>query len=313
VLIDGTPTSSTTGAGLKLLNGGACTVSSNPCTGTYTLASGLADKQHTVEIYKRTEALYGYVQFQGFSNVSGGSGDWALVPTVDPYPRRIEFIGDSITAGYGVLGPNANCQDDGDYNDAYESFSGDTAHSLGASFVGIAYSGKGAYVDYNGNTTASDPSNPEMPAQWLRTWENNPTSSYAFATQVDVVVINLGTNDFSYQNKDPGAPFVTAYQNLVGSVRSKYPNAYILMLVGPIVTRYNPFDGAAAQLKSDLDSIVTHFGNLGDHNMADLNVGEEPDCESEPTSCGCSDHPNVAEDTSVAAAVVANIKAAKGW
>ena len=46
---------------------------------TYNVVSGLADKQHHVEIYKRNEALYGYFQFYGFTNVSGGSatGRWS--------------------------------------------------------------------------------------------------------------------------------------------------------------------------------------------------------------------------------------------
>ncbi len=165
VVVDGTAVTPT-GHGLVLNNNGACS-STDVCTGTYSLATGLGAGQHTVELYKRTEANYGYVQFGGFKNITGG----ALVATPDPYPRRIEFIGDSITAGYGVLGTNP-CDDVGDVNDAYESYAGQTARALGASFVGIAFSGKGAYQDANGSTTTTGkppyPADPELPALYPR-------------------------------------------------------------------------------------------------------------------------------------------------
>ena len=277
---------------------------------SYNVITGLADKQHHVEIYKRNEALYGYFQFFGFTNGSGGSGDWALVATPDPYPRKLEFIGDSITAGYGVLGTNP-CDDSSSVNDTYVAYPGDTARRLGASFVSIAFSGKGAYQDLNGNTTASDPSEPEMPALYTRTVENFSGSTYSFATPVDAVVINLGTNDYN-QGHDP-AGFVPAYEALVATVRLHYPDAYILMIDGPLLSNGYPFDGAYNQLDTDLGTVVAHFKNLtpSDTNMGVLEVPIQGDCSM--ISCGCDEHPTVSEDASIATMIAANIKAAKRW
>jgi lysophospholipase L1-like esterase len=307
VVVDGTAVSPTS-HGLVLNNGGACK-KTDVCTGTYTLTSGLADGLHKIELYKRTEANYGYIQFGGFKNVTGGSGDWALEASPDDYPRKLEFIGDSITAGYGVLGTNP-CNDDGDVNDAYESYAGQTARALGASFVGIAFSGKGAYQDANGNTTTTgNPPDPELPALYPRTWENNSGSTYNFATPVDAVVINLGTNDYN-QGYDP-TNFVSAYEGLVATVRSHYPNAYILLIDGPLLSNNYPFTNAYDQLDTDLGKILTHFKNLNDTNMDVLEVPIQGDCSE--ITCGCDEHPTVSEDQSISVLIANKIKAAKGW
>jgi lysophospholipase L1-like esterase len=313
VIVDGTtiyPTTST-GPGLVLDDHGQCALG-DTCSATYTIASGLADKQHHVEIYKRTEALYGEIQFEGFQNVSGGTNDWALVPTPDPLPRRIEFIGDSITAGYGVLGTNP-CNDDGDYNDVYLAYSGDTAHQLGASFVAIAHSGEGVYMDTNGDT--SDP----IGLEYTRTVDLFSESVYDFSTQVDAVVINLGTNDFDGYNKNhsgnPGTKFTKPYEALVTTVRASYPNAYILLLAGPLITESYPYPNAYDDLQTDLETVVNHFTANGDTKIASLAVGIEPDCTvtGQEALCGCADHPSVSEQSTVATKVAGALKAALGW
>ena len=189
------------------------------------------------------------------------------------------------------------------------AYPGDTARGLGASFVSIAFSGKGAYQDLNGNTTASDPSEPEMPALYTRTVENFSGSTYNFATAVDAVVINLGTNDYN-QGSDP-AGFVPAYEGLVATVRGHYPNAYILLIDGPLLSNGYPFTNAYNQLDTDLSTIVAHFKSLNDTNMAVLEVPIQGDCSQ--ITCGCDEHPTVSEDQSISVLIANKIKAAKGW
>lgn len=60
---------------------------------------------------KRTEASFGVVTFSGF-NIVGESGQREFISALDSYDfqekrqdeRRIEFIGDSISCGYGIEG-----------------------------------------------------------------------------------------------------------------------------------------------------------------------------------------------------------------
>jgi lysophospholipase L1-like esterase len=122
---------------------------------------------HEVTIYKNTEAQKGQVIFKGF-DLHGGT---FLPPT--RRPRRIEFIGDSITCGYGNEGKNATCPFEVKIRDArdangnivmkngkpaavtvpvterqYLSFTALAARELDADAVTICWSGKGVYKNF---------------------------------------------------------------------------------------------------------------------------------------------------------------------
>ena len=71
--------------------------------GVYNLVSGLPDAEHEITLYKRTGASSGELQFLGFIPFNEGC---LLLPPAR-LPRRIEFIGDSITCGYGNEAPDA--------------------------------------------------------------------------------------------------------------------------------------------------------------------------------------------------------------
>ena len=161
-------------------------------SGTYVLASGLTAGQHDVAITRRTESFFGITRFRGFS---GGT----LVPTPAP-ARFIEFVGDSMTCGYGVLGPGAECPFSADTEAETHAFGALTASALDAAHVAIAYSGKGVVRNYGGDTDGL------LPELYLRTFADDASSAYGFDQYVpDVVVINLGTNDYSVG--DPGVAF----------------------------------------------------------------------------------------------------------
>jgi hypothetical protein len=69
---------------------------------------------HSVVLRKRTEALFGVVTFHGFAVAGASSGDDGerfFIPAVKAAmrpkaleSRRIEFVGDSISCGYGIEG-----------------------------------------------------------------------------------------------------------------------------------------------------------------------------------------------------------------
>ena len=73
-----------------VLDGVPTTVFKTTGAASYSLASGVADGEHDIMIYRRNEAFAGAVQFLGFT-VTGGK---PLVPTPVQYTRHIEFIGD---------------------------------------------------------------------------------------------------------------------------------------------------------------------------------------------------------------------------
>ncbi len=67
---------------------------------TIVLAKGLAGKQHLLRMQKRSEAEQGRTTVHSFDLEKGAS----LVSYFPSRARHIEFIGNSITAGYGTEG-----------------------------------------------------------------------------------------------------------------------------------------------------------------------------------------------------------------
>src|SRR5690606_4703274 len=75
------------------------TVATSSGQSSVALATGLADGTHDLLIWRNTEAAGGVSEFLGLSNFSAGGG---LLPPAAAPDRRIEIIGDSISAGAGA-------------------------------------------------------------------------------------------------------------------------------------------------------------------------------------------------------------------
>ncbi|MBV1858615.1 MAG: hypothetical protein KUG77_09410 [Nannocystaceae bacterium] len=184
---------------------------------SYVVASGLAPGEHDIEVVRRNEGYFGIVGYTGFELGSGTT----FVDTPWPYGLHVEFIGDSLTAGYGVECSSGDENFSAPTQSAYASYAMVAARELEASAHLIAYSGKGAYQNYGGNL--DEP----MPELWPRLFTTQAEPLWdAFAQPADVVVVNLGTNDFSaaiaYDD------FVGAYLALLEDVRTRYPSATII-------------------------------------------------------------------------------------
>lgn len=101
------------------------------------LAKDLPAGEHTIQLLKRTEAMVGSASIAGFQLADGSE---LLAP--DKPKRKIEVIGDSISAGFGD-----------EAKDQYQKFTPETEHAgiaygalaardLGAEYMCIAWSGK---------------------------------------------------------------------------------------------------------------------------------------------------------------------------
>ncbi len=184
---------------------------------SYVVASGLPAGEHDIEVVRRNEGYFGIVEYTGFEL----GADTTFVETAWPYDLHLEFIGDSLTAGYGVECSNGDENFSAPTQSAYASYAMVAARELEASAHLIAYSGKGVYQNYGGNL--DEP----MPVLWPRLFTTQAEPQWdASAQPADVVVVNLGTNDFSapisYGN------FVGAYVTLLQDVRTRYPAATIV-------------------------------------------------------------------------------------
>jgi lysophospholipase L1-like esterase len=195
---------------------------------TWRLAGDLAaDQTHTVELVKATEGFHGAMVFGGFALDPEGE----LRPWPGRRNRRILFIGDSITCGYGIEaeGPDEPYRTQ-DQNFCL-SFAGRTARVLDADCEVVARSGIGIYRNYNGPREGS----PEpLPALFDRVHFRQAEPRWdPAAFQPHVICINLGTNDFS--TAGPDVPrFVEAGADFLRRLNSLYPGARFVLVSGPM-------------------------------------------------------------------------------
>jgi lysophospholipase L1-like esterase len=253
------------------------------------ITSGLADGEHTVELYRRVEAHGGVTTFRGF-DFGGGT---LLPPPVAPN-RRVEVIGDSITCGYGNEGTNP-CSFTYETENHYMTYEAIAARAVGAELHTEAWSGKGVVCNY-GDDPCADP----FPEYYDRTLPNDAASVWDFTRwQADVVVVNLGTNDVSTAVDPTDQEFQSAYVAFLTRIRAHYPGALILCTNGPMLGG---------------DDLITVRGNI-DAAIATLGDGniKSFDIETQTGEVGCDYHPSIVIHQQVADVLVAQLQAELGW
>lgn len=240
--------------------------------GFYELANGLSETEHEITIVKRTEFYIGAAQFLGFDFRNG-----RVLPPPPASNRRIEIVGDSITCGFGnegVLG----MEYDPKYDNSWLSYGVIAARSLSADFMITGRSGFGIIRGYEGNRNNTVPSvyNMVLPDN-TRHWDFS-----CWAPQV--VVINLGTNDFS-----PGIPdreeFIGAYLDFVRRIHGNYPDARIICSVGPAVS-----DDALEFSREYVENgVVGRLSKQGNKRVSYLEFPHQ----KEEDGLGISEHPSL--------------------
>jgi len=234
------------------------------------LAENLAAGTHSVMFYKRTEAQMGSQLFLGFS-VLGSSTTKLNIPS-----RRLEFIGNSITCGYGVLDScvmNSSSALEGTClgftttsEDHYYSYAGVVARALGAEEQTLCWSGKGLYENLS-DTPGSV--NTTMPLLWdyAQPFANKSDTSIAAGWDYSryvpqAVVINLGTNDFGNSSNPPEKEFVDTYVAFIQRIKAEYGDSTpVVLLHGPMLgDSYPAGRNVATTLEKYIDSTIAIVG-----------------------------------------------------
>jgi hypothetical protein len=272
------------------------TLVATPARELYPVVDGLVPGEHQLTLVKRTEPLVGETQLLGFELDEGGR---LQVPVMGAARRRIEFIGDSVTAGFGVLGYDETCAFSPETEDFTVSFAALTARALDAEPVAVAWSGRGVVRNY-----ADEPGEP-MPVLYERTLPAHPDSRWDFRRWIaDAVVVNLGTNDFSV-GQCPSLPdFIDAYVGLLHRVRTVYPRVFLFCCLGPMLS--------GAELREARRAIMRAVDILhaeGAESVAFLEF--PPHTRSE--GYGCDGHPSARTHRRMSAQLTAAIRAALGW
>jgi lysophospholipase L1-like esterase len=270
-------------------------LAARPGTTTYPLAMGLPQGQHTVELRKITEARVGAVRFLGFAPQGG-----QMVPQAPAPARRLAVIGDSISTGYGDLGTTPYCAFSPSTQDSSQSFGAVAARQVQANLMNTAWAGKGIYRNNDGSTTDT------LPQLYGRTVGSDPKSVFDPTTFVpDAIVINLGTNDFNL-GVPPENPFEQAYKNFLVGLRATYPNAQILVALGPMLSDTYPAGQQHLSIaRRYLQAVVAAVGDpkVQFVEFAQLTSGAQ----------GCDSHPNVSAQQAMGNQLAQVLRSALSW
>ena len=258
---------------------------------SYQAASGLADKEHVVEIFKRTEPLVGQLQFQGFQLEAGRK----LLPLPARPNRRIEFVGDSITCGYGNEGAKAEEKFAPATENNYLAYGAVAARQLGAEYVAIAWSGK----------WIMGPN--AVPLLFDRALPDDAQSKWDFASWVPhAVVIHLGTNDFGPSNPSE-KDWTDAYRAFIQTLRKNYPQAHVFCAVGSMMSDGWPADRKAlSTIRSYVTGMIAKLGDKKTHFV-------EFEAQKQADGIGSDWHPSVKTHRLMADRLAASIKKELGW
>jgi len=197
------------------------------------LASGLSYGKHSLQLFKRTEWDKGKTWFYGFET---DAKTQLLKPDKLP-KRKIEFFGNSITCGYAIF-DTAKDFSTGYYENNYDAYGAITARHYNAQYHCTAKSGIGIMVSWFPLI---------MPEMYNRLDPTDSTSRWDFLKYTpDLVVINLFQNDSwivtmpdnqQFKKRFGSTPpdesqIVNAYKNFVQTIRSTYPKAPIICMLG---------------------------------------------------------------------------------
>ena len=273
-----------------------------------TLATALSEGCHLVRLMYIMEGYEYFPEFWGFVLDQGRK-----LVEAPPFPsRKIEFIGNSITCGYGNEGLCKEEHFDYATENHYYSYASIAARHLEAQHWVVARSGIGAYRNYGEPKTGSPDSC--MPVQyeytgyaWKSDLRNEPTflrEKWDFSRfQPDVVCINLGTNDLSTNNYDL-ALLKAGYQKLLGMVRQHNPQAKIVFLTGSMLQSQELLE--ARRL---LDEVTAEARKAGDSEIYRFDLspieGEE--------WYGNDYHPNIYQDEKMADELTAYLRKLMNW
>ncbi len=259
----------------------------------------------TVKVIKLSESQGGTV---GIGDIKVTSTD-GIRPT-EAKAHKIEFIGDSITCGYGIddediTGGFKNSTEDGSKTYAYK-----TAMNLDADYSVVSVSGIGVISNYTGAGSKNDEN--VMPKYYEKLayswasfgdWTSPAKVEWDFSKfQPDAVVINLGTNDSSYVAHDTTREleFVDGYVDFMKQIRKKNPEATIFCTLGIM----------GADLYPQIEQAVEKYrAQTGDKKVTAMEF------DSQQMSDGiCVDwHPSEKTNTKAAAKLTAYVKSVMGW
>lgn len=264
---------------------------------TIVVARGLTGKSHRLQLYKRTEGNQGTGLFKGVELSETGE----LLPWTDIPERKIEFIGNSITCGYGVEGKRPDERWTPQTENNYLSYGPIMARAFGADYHITAHSGLGVVRNYGYREKISPQA---MPDRFNRVFDEKEEPVWDFSKwKPDVVVINLGTNDFSTPPFPDRNDFEEGYEKLINKIFDAYGEIPVFCIVGPMIDEpcYSYVKEVVGRFRTTYQKQNVYFVGIPGYLMV------------RDKDLGADSHPNYSGQRKMAAHVLPVISGVMGW
>lgn len=265
---------------------------------TLVIDSKLGTQVHNVQIYKRTEGNQGTGTFKGILlSENGEMLPWKEIPV-----RKIEFIGNSITCGYGTEGLSKDEHFKLSTENNYQSYASIMARAFNADYHIVAHSGEGVVRNYGYKEKVSPTGT--MPVRFNRLYDEKESPIWNFKQwKPDLVVINLGTNDFTTQPYPDKAVFKSGYEKLINEVRKQYGDLPIFCIVGPMID-----EPCYSYVKEMVEDFRTVYQKKNVYFIGIPTYLTNPEKD-----LGSDYHPNYQGQRKMAAHVLPAISSVLGW
>ena len=222
------------------------------------------------------------------------------VATLPPPPapaRKLVFVGDSITAGFGAGGSGGNCPAPEVYSeDNSVTYGALLCSEFGAACETVAWSGKGLYI--NSPTAGTNETMPQYYFSAMGAGRPPHLHDWDFAAHQppSLIVVALGTNDYGH-HAATDANFTAALVSFFRELATAHGNAQLPIFAGcgPLTSKPVPAIRAAVT-EYNAAGGTAHFLDLGLQNAS-----------------GCFGHPSARDHAIMAALAQPQIASVMGW
>lgn len=227
------------------------------------LISGNTDTlEHKIDLYKRSESIDSHI---GISSIRT---DGVFIQKIENKELKLEFIAASSSTGYGNLGSPSSSGKTTENSDALKGFAFLTAKALNADVNIFSASGWGCAASRwttPNNINVTDAYDYVDFSSYKNKIEKEKWASGKYVP--DIIVVNLGTNDWSYitqganqAEKDARmSAFQTKYISFLKHLHELYPNAQLVVLYGLMNESdiYDATDNIVEMAKIDIPNLVS--------------------------------------------------------
>lgn len=258
------------------------------------LAKNLSAGVHRVMLQRCTEGNCGTTTLHAFLIAGKGS----LKP-VAPRKRFIEVYGDSYTCGYGDEAPKATDPFTAETENCDKAYACILARYFDADYALIAHSGQGMARNYGEKGGASQKNQFTRSSQLFDETGEEPYDFKAY--KPDLVMINLGTNDFSSGKSPDLNVYWGNYRKLIEKVKQEYGEELPVLCIVP--------HSANSRLLAALDSLRSIVKNYRKVIVSN----PMPNAVKVPEELGASYHPNYIGQRKIAMTLIPVVSCITGW